>query len=1137
MAKINFNNGRVEDYTIVLATRDYRHLGQLTGIKSDSVQSKTHLNSANELSFSIYKYDLLRDETGLLSDEEFKRYQIAKTILWNQIVDFRLVWVKELDEYYEIKVSVEDAAETTKTVTATSLCEAELGQRKIDSLEINSESDILRDDYEITTFYNKTNAKASLLNRVLADKAPDYTIEYVEPSLCGLQRTFSVSGTTIYDFLTGEVSEQFNCLFVFNSTKRSISVYDLYTTCRACGHREDFYDVCPKCGSTNLKYHGEDTTIFVDKMNLTDSIRFETNANEVKNSLRLVAGDDLMTATIRLLNQNGSNYLYYMSDFQKDDMPKELTNKLSTYQVDYDSKTEEYQKAMSAYYDATDEILYLKSGMMPTVKYVDSVDDINDPKQGVIYVCKSGSVYVYDGSKLVLQEENAEYYTNLVPSADIITASSEAKKLTATNLSPMAISSVTTSTSVATVNSAMKNYAKVFVKSGYVKIDIVDGATFTYKGEHTAPTALETYRYGEWTGAFKITNYSDEEDVVTTEKITVMVYDKFKEFTEQKILKQLATEDDEGSVFDVLAIDDLTKFKNALTLYGLNRLTSFYEAIQGALDALAQLNQGTEEAELYEDLYLPYYQKLQACQSEIDVRQKTIDETQKILDDANEVMTEIQSKLNIKTYLGDKLYSIYCSYLREDSYENSNYISDGLSNVELINKAKEFLEAAKKELKRVAEPQITISSSLKNFLVLDEFKPILKYFELGNWIRIKVENEIYRLKLISYSINFGNMQQIDVEFSNISKIKDFSKEANQIIQSAKSTATSIGFIAKQAEKGNFAKSEINDWIQNGLNSALINVKSNNGNVVQYDNGILCRNYNDETETYDPKQLKIIYNNILLTQDGWKTCSLAVGEHSYTVYNPGTNQNETYVGYGITADFLAGKHITGKTIIGGKIYSTNYSDGSYGRKAEGTFIDLENGHFSFAAGGLKYNGSDLIISERSIADAISNIKITAENITINAVNIHGEITNEQIKSVDATKITGKIKDSQIEGLSASKLTGKITNSQIDSVPASKITGKVSSSQIESVKAEQITGSIVADSVKASNISGTISSNQIADTLSNKNVTGTFEGNVTATSVKTTSNGVTYNTVSGEFTVGNMTLKFVNGLLVSAIPVTE
>lgn len=162
---------------------------------------------------------------------------------------------------------------------------------------------------------------------------------------------------------------------------------------------------------------------------------------------------------------------------------------------------------------------------------------------------------------------------------------------------------------------------------------------------------------------------------------------------------------------------------------------------------------------------------------------------------------------------------------------------------------------------------------------------------------------------------------------------------------------------------------------------------------------------------------------------------------------------------------------------------------------------------------------LILSERCIADAVSNMKITAENITINASNIHGKITNEQIESVDFSKITGAV------AVDSKNITGKIINSQIESVAASKITGKITNDKIESIKADQISGNI-----NAFKISGTIESDKISNDLNDKNVTGIFNGNVVASSVKTTYNGVIYNTVSGEFTVGDMTLKFVNGLLV-------
>ncbi len=1096
MERLIFKNGKVEDYTIVLSTRDYRHLGQLTGIRG--INNINNLNKANEMSFTICKYDLYKyDENNIISRDLYLK---IKKELWEEIVDLKLIWVKELDEYFEIKVAITDSGETTKAITATSLCEAELSQIETGTIEINTETDIERDDYEITTFCNFNNHKASLLHRVL-DKAPHYTIRYVDESLMNIQRSFSID-TNIYDFLIGECSEQVNCMFIFDSAKREISVYDLYTVCQDCGERGEFYDECPNCESTNLKYFGDDTTILVDKNNLSDNIQLSTNVDSIKNCFKLVAGDGLMTATIRRLNPSGSDYIYYFSENQKKDMPKELVKKLDEYDLLVSSYNKENKQLVNDIYKLTNDILYLESGMMPSVSTVSDISDIKEPKQGIIYLCGK-SVYIYDGTQLVPQDENAEFYTNLIPSSDVITATSEAKKLTIDNLSPLGLSSVSSSTSIATVNSALKNYAKVYVKTGYVKIDIDENSTFAYVG-----TDENGFNYGIWNGRFIVTNYSDEEDITTTDYMSIKIYDNYEEFIRQKILKTLVQEEnEEGSIFDVLAIEDLDKFENALKLYGKNRLKSFYDAIQSALEVLMQLNEASENSELYNVLYLPYYNKLQACQDALDERQKSIDSLQEKLDDLENSQLKIQEKLNLETYLGEH-YLAFCAYRREQKYSNENFISDGLSDDEIIKNAEEFIENAKKELVKSSELQYTISSTLYNLLVLPEFKPIVDNFKLGNWIRLKVDGQLYRLRLIGYSINFDNLQTINVEFSTISKIKDVAYEAQQIINSAQSMASTYGYVSKQAEKGNAAQNNIESWTKDGLNSGLIQIQNNNNQEVIYGkHGILCRSFDDISGTYDKEQVKITHNIIAFTDSYWKSVRQVIGKHRYKVYNTETGLWDNSEGYGVTTDFVtANGQIAGAIMVGGKIYSENYcdrDDEKQGLSKQGTFIDLNEGTFSFAGGDLTYSKDN--------------------GLKINSDAIDGKISSDQIESIVPGQIKGDI---IIPATNINTSIDKIKNSQIESINSEQIDGKISSDQIESIDISQVTGTIKADSVDAENINGAIDSSQISNTLSNKTMS-----NVTLFEVTTLdNNGSIHNGMTANITIGTTTLIFVNGLLV-------
>jgi hypothetical protein len=881
-------NNNVEDFTFVLSTKNHKHIGKLNNVKRDTVHFKGNLNSANELSFEVNK--VLNGET-----EEH----------WDRIIDLKSVYVTELNEYFEIKVTYKDELNEVKVITGTSLCEAELSQTEIYDTEINTEDDIARDDYVITKFYDKDNPKASLLHRVLS-KAPHYSIKYVDSSLWKLQRSFSINGTSIYDFLVGECAEQFNCLFAFNSVDRSISVYDLYTVCASCGHRGDYNDVCPECGSTELNYFNQDTTIFVNKENLTDSVTFETDVDSIKNCFRLVAGDDNMTAAVRNLNQNGSQYLHYRSPEQEEDMSEELVERLNSYDELYDSYTQEYEELILDLYEVTDQISYLAYEKMPEAP---SHDD---------------------------DTEN-----------EISIATREMEKLTQEVLSPVGLTTVSNYTAISNVNNAIKGYARVIVNTGKVKVEISEGE-FTYIGQDS-----NGWDYGEWIGKIKVTNFSDTEDVAETNQLKIKVYNNYEDYLKQKVMKDIADNEDEYAIFDVLGIDDLELFKNALKEYCLNRLESFSAALETALTTLQGVDQSSEGADFYEPLYVPYYNKLQACELEIDIREADIEALETTLSGLESRKAEIQKELDFETYLGEELYTEFCSYRREQEYSNSNYISDGLSNAEIMQNARDFLETAKKELVKSATRQHRISTNLYNLLAMEECKELAKNFALGNFIRVQAGKDIYRLRLISYEIDFSDLNTINVEFSDMTKVVNDMTDVQNVLSSASSMATTYGHVSKQAEKGEIANSSIDDMIQNGLNSANMKIKNNIHEDIVIDNrGITGRAWDDIENDYSPKQVKLTHNLLLFSEDNWRTASLGIGEISYKL------DGHTYEDYGIIT-----KHLISGKVVAGDIYSADYSS----TDNKGTHINLNDGSFSFAGGKLKYDGSTLLLKGKIDAE--------------------------------------------------------------------------------------------------------------------------------------------------------------------------
>lgn len=919
-----------QDYTFLLASKSHKIYGQIINVEYESVDNKNSLSSYDELNFTVHK-----------TLDDFVEP------LWDKITDLRFVYVPELSEFFEITVQLDDKSDdVTKTITATSACEAELSQIYINDTEINTEDDIARDDYVITTFYDETNVKASLLNRVL-QKAPGYSIGHVDDTLKKLQRSFSIDGTSIYDFLMGDCAEQFNCIFIFDSVNRRIHAYDLYTNClnAQCGYRGDFSDVCPKCGGTHLSYFGEDTTIYVDKENLTDAITLTTDTDSVKNCFKIKAGDDDMTAAVRNVNPSGSDYIYYINQNQREDMSNELVQKYDQYVKDCDAVSDEYVALNKDIYECLDKILYYTSSMMPTI---DTSDDS--------------------------------------------TAKKQAEKLTETNLSLLGLMSVTTSTSVATVNSALKNYAKVYIKSGYFKVD-VDTATGIENEFEYVGTDDQGYNYGTWYGRLKVTNYSDEDDIAYTDYLSIKVYDSYGSFLEQKIKKVIASDDEDGdgNIYNVLSIKTLESFTKALTYYSLNRLTSFYDSIQGVIDVLVEADQASEGAEYYNDIYLPYYNKLHACQKEIDARQKTIDEWQAKYDDYCKQRKAIQEKLDLQTYLGTDLYNELCLYRREDTYQNDNYISDGLSNDELLNRATELIEEARKELYKSGELQHSISSTLYNLLQIKEFEPLRDHFKIGNWIRIRIDGILYRLRLISYEISFGDLSNINVEFSDVTKTADGLVDISSIQKQTQSLSGSYSYVSKQAKSGEEANNSISKLLKDGLDTSVTMIKNaNSEDVVIGKTGIRLRTYDDILNTYDDEQAAFIHNMLVFTRDNWRTAETALGKIYYTL------DGHMYTEYGSQASIM----IAGK-IISGQIYSSNYCSTEGDR--QGTHFDLETGAFELGGDKIVFDATNNRLTLKDILVEWNNNGVI-EHLTFQQMITGMNTTAEGLSDLKAVSIT-------------------------------------------------------------------------------------------------------------------------------------
>lgn len=831
-------NNNVVTPTVVLCHRNKHKIGAIYPISEWSITPDMY--NKNECSFKVYK-----EVNGIA------------TPLWDQIKDLKVIYIPEYNEYFQISIDKTQTNETVKTITGSNLGIAELSQTMLYDIEINTEDDIARDAYKMAYIYDPTDISSSLLGRVLS-KAPHYKIKHVDASLCKLVRSFSINDKSIYDFLTGDLADELNCLVWVDSYDRSISIYDLENSCPKCGHRAENETVCSKCRTTMTRGYGEYFNVPVSNDNLSDNITVTTKDDEVKNTFRIQGGDDVINAAIRAVNPNGTEYINRFAAFQTEDMSKELIDQINAYQELYESKRKPYKEIMNGLYDTIDQILYLTSSMMPS------------------------------------------------PETDDTDANKELAKLTADNLGMIAVQNLRVA-GVTTVNNAVKSMADIYMSAGY-KVEI----------------ASSTYSNQVWNGRFKVTSVDDENDTaINGFDITLLITDDYETFITQKIQKILDKQDMSDEEYD-------------WTKYGLNRLSSFSDAYQSCIDMLIDSGVGDPNHEFYTSIYLVYYNKKLEVDKEIQVREAQIKEQEDKEAKYEKQRDNIQSELNFEKYLGKDLYSEYCLYRREDTYQNDNYISDGLSNSEILSKAEELLEVAQKEIVKASELQVDLSTDVGNIWTIDEFKDVLDQWKCGNWIRVICDDDIYKLRLLNYTIKDSDFSKISCDFSSVLKVSDGISDIKSILDSAKSMAGSYESVKRQAKNAQETGKTVSEWVEHGMNATAVAIRDSDSQSITYDNhGLLARTYDDITGEYEPEQLKVVNNTLAITDDNWKTVKAAIGKIHY--------EDPKHPGDMLSAYGVLGETIIGKLLLGEALGI--YNDGG-SLKFDKNGLSISNGTNSF-----------------------------------------------------------------------------------------------------------------------------------------------------------------------------------------------
>ena len=293
-----FNHPIVPSY--VLCKSNKERIGSINCLNKNIV---LNYNSLDEIQFNTYLY----------IDGEKNPY-------YDDISIMKGVLLPEIGFYIITSVDITSEGDSFeyKSVTAKS-SECLIAQKYIETFTINYGT---TESIDGVRFYDIGDKEHSLLH-LLLEKIPNWEIGHIDVGLETMQRSFQIDRQDVYSFLTVDVAEAFECIFVFDTLNNKINIY-----------KEENYS--------------KDTNVYVSFNNLLKSASVSYSDSDIKTCLTLIGADDLNIREINL----GYDRIFSLNYFHSPEfMSKNLyeawdkwVTKRSNYLDTYTSLLSEYQK-------------------------------------------------------------------------------------------------------------------------------------------------------------------------------------------------------------------------------------------------------------------------------------------------------------------------------------------------------------------------------------------------------------------------------------------------------------------------------------------------------------------------------------------------------------------------------------------------------------------------------------------------------------------------------------------------------------------------------------------------------------------------------------------------------------------------
>lgn len=215
----------------------------------------------------------------------------------------------------------------------------------------------------------------------------------------------------------------------------------------------------------------------------------------------------------------------------------------------------------------------------------------------------------------------------------------------------------------------------------------------------------------------------------------------------------------------------------------------------------------------------------------------------------------------------------------QDSYR---YFTLDASEYEKRSVAWELYEYGEEVLNKLSVPSYSFSITSANFLALDEFITFKNALTLGEKVYIDMGNQgVLKPITIGVSFSYDDPESLELQFSDSYTSGDSTFRLidllEQSISMGKNVEMSKYIYSSFVDSG--ASTGIREFMTSALDVGKNAIMASTNQAISWDGaGFRLRKWADESHTsYEPEQIWMNNNSIVMTADNWATAQMAIGK--------------------------------------------------------------------------------------------------------------------------------------------------------------------------------------------------------------------------------------------------------------------